>query len=131
MQKKKEQFSIKNMSKVLGVSESGYYAWVKRPPRKRRLAGTNQRDIPGQSGNLWQPANPSGVDPEGRQMWSKSCSTANEAQSDSSKEKTAQIPENDTAWLWQNCCAEPCSEKFQPGDPQSNLGIRYYLHRHC
>ena len=23
------------MSKVLGVSESGYYAWVKRPPSKR------------------------------------------------------------------------------------------------
>ncbi len=35
MKTKKDQFSIKQMSKILGVSESGYYAWVKRPPSKR------------------------------------------------------------------------------------------------
>ena len=51
MQKKKEQFSIQRMCKVFGVSESGYYAWVKRPPSKR---AKENEDLLGKINEIFQ-----------------------------------------------------------------------------
>jgi transposase InsO family protein len=39
----KAQFSIRMMSRVLGVSRSGYYHWLGRPPSERGLFNTKLR----------------------------------------------------------------------------------------
>jgi putative transposase len=37
IQRHRSEWRVSRMCRVLGTSEAGYYAWIKRPPRRRSL----------------------------------------------------------------------------------------------
>ena len=62
----KEQFPVQRLCSVLGVSQSGYFAWKDRPGCRRQrddlvLLGTCPISVCAVERNLWQPANDAGV----------------------------------------------------------------------